>query len=70
MSSAFVTRVSGYAGTVGTSAKRTTMKTASSALINFLNQVIGFYDGQLVTADAFLFTLKSGVNLGHTNSEM
>jgi hypothetical protein len=26
------------------------MKTASPALINFLNEVIGFYDGQLVMA--------------------
>src|SRR5438552_665275 len=46
------------------------MKAASPALINFLNEVIGFYDGQLVMADAFLFALKSGANLGYTNSEI
>jgi hypothetical protein len=46
------------------------MKAASPALIKFLNEVIGFYDGQLVMADAFLFALKSGANLGYTNSEI
>jgi hypothetical protein len=35
------------------------MKAASPALINFLNEVIGFYDGQLVMADAFLFALHT-----------
>jgi hypothetical protein len=30
------------------------MKSTSPALINFLNEVIG-YDGQLIMADAFLF---------------
>jgi hypothetical protein len=44
------------------------MKTASAALINFLNEVIGFYDGQLVMADAFLFTLWSGSNLAVLDS--
>jgi hypothetical protein len=46
------------------------MKQASPALINFLNEVIGFLDGQLVMADAFLFALKNGTNLGYTNAEI
>jgi uncharacterized phage protein (TIGR02218 family) len=46
------------------------MKSASTALIDFLNQVIGFNDGQLVMADAFLFALRSGVTLAYTNSEI
>src|SRR5258708_25564768 len=46
------------------------MKPASPALIAYLNQVRGAVDGQLIFADAFLFTLRSGIVLGYTNSDV
>src|SRR5580700_571492 len=46
------------------------MKSAPTPLINFLNQVIGYYDGQLVFAEAFNFALANGTVLGYTNSEI
>jgi uncharacterized phage protein (TIGR02218 family) len=46
------------------------MKSAPTILINFLNQVIGYNDGQLVFAEAFSFTLRNGTVLTYTNSEV
>ena len=46
------------------------MKSAPASLINFLNQVIGYNDGQLVFAEAFSFTLRNGTVLAYTNSEI
>jgi uncharacterized phage protein (TIGR02218 family) len=46
------------------------LKNASTTLINFLNGVIGYYDGQLVMADAFLFNLQNGTQLAYTNSQI
>jgi uncharacterized phage protein (TIGR02218 family) len=46
------------------------MKPAPTALINFLNEEIGYNDGQLIYAEAFNFTLRNGTVLGYTNSEI
>src|ERR1700733_10442324 len=46
------------------------MKPASSTLISFLNQARGANDSQLVMADAFVFTLRSGLILCYTNSDV
>lgn len=46
------------------------MKPASPALIVYLNAVRAAVDGQLIFADAFLFTLRGGVVLGYTNSDV
>ena len=46
------------------------MKPASSTLISFLNQMRGANDSQLVMADAFTFTLRSGLILCYTNIDV
>lgn len=46
------------------------MKPASTALINYLNAARSTPDVQLIFADAFQFTLKSGTVLAYTNSEI
>ncbi len=43
------------------------MKTASSALVAYLNNVRGLYDAPLSTADCFIVTLATGVALTWTN---
>src|ERR1700740_249602 len=46
------------------------MKSAPTTLINFLNQVRGTVDGQLIQTDAFLFALRSGASYGYTTADV
>jgi uncharacterized phage protein (TIGR02218 family) len=46
------------------------MKPASTALIAYLNAVIGYFDGEIIFADAFVFVLRGGVALCYTNSDV
>jgi uncharacterized phage protein (TIGR02218 family) len=46
------------------------MKTASTALINYLNAARASNDAVLIFADAFTFTLQSGAVLAYTNSNV
>jgi hypothetical protein len=46
------------------------MKPASTALISYLNAVIGYFDGEIILADAFVFVLRGGAALCYTNSDV
>jgi uncharacterized phage protein (TIGR02218 family) len=46
------------------------MKPATTALINYLNAVIGYFDGEIIFADAFVFALRGGAVLCYTNSDV
>lgn len=46
------------------------MKPASNALINYLNAVRAAGDGQMLFADAYLFTLATGAVLAYTNCDV
>lgn len=46
------------------------MKSASPALVSYLNAVRGYVDGQLVQADAFLFLTRLGAQYAYTNSDV
>jgi uncharacterized phage protein (TIGR02218 family) len=46
------------------------MKPATTALINYLNAVIGSNDGEILFADAFVFAFANGQSLCVTNSDV